>query len=103
MNTYHFRVERKGRFEYIEATCGLGEEVVSEIFQSPTSTLPSYNTLTTTGVIIVRNVDTKKIVTMFIATMPQAMAIYRTATGGRLPDWLYKQVKRNQVLRVNQP
>lgn len=102
--TYHFSIERKGRFDYIKATCGVGEPLVSEIYQSPTSSIPSENTLTDTGVIIVRNVETRKIVTMYIASTGQAVALYRTATNGkRLPDWLFEQVLDNQLLRANQP
>ena len=102
--SYHFRYERRDRYEYIKATCGVGEPVVSEIYKSPTSKIPSYNTLTSTGVIIVRNVETKKIVTMFIATKAQAIAIYHETTNGqRLPDWLWEKVLNNQILMANQP
>lgn len=102
--TYHFSIERKGRFEYIKATCGIGEPIVSQVWQSPTSTIPSDNILTDTGVIIVRNVQTRKIVTMYIASTGQAVALYRAATKGqRLPDWLFEQILDNQILRENQP
>ena len=50
--TYHANVERKARFEYIEATVGFGtKEIASYTFKSPDSRKPSKSVLTETGVI----------------------------------------------------
>ena len=97
--TYHARVEREERINYIIDTVGIGEPVVK--VQRPKD--KRYMTLTNTGVIIITGSD-NVIITMYIGTIDEALMTYRNATKmHNMPDGLYKKVKAVQKYRRKQP
>ena len=90
-STYHYNIERKDRRDYIKKTVGIGKEICSMRYTSPTSKKESLNVLTDTGVIIVYNNEWIP-VTVFIGNIRQTTAIYRKATGEKLvPPSLFKK------------
>ena len=99
--TYHAFNERFERISFILDTIGMGEPVVSIRDPYHEDTI---KVLTNTGIIIVNGETSKKIVTVFIATMDQAMAVYKIATNNkRMPERLYNKIKENQKLINKQP
>ena len=97
--TYHARVEREERINYIIDTIGVGEPVAK--FQREND--KRYMTLTNTGVIIITGSD-NIIITMFIGSIDEAIKTYRSATNRRdMPDGLYRKIKSVQKYRRNQP
>lgn len=51
--------------------------------------------LTDTGIMIIRDTDTKRIVTGYMATVQQAIRMYREAGYERMPNGMYKRIVRN--------
>lgn len=97
--TYHASVERIDRINLIidlfKGDWGTPVCAVQSI-SNPTSEC----VLTTNGIIVVRGITTKKLLTMWVASIDQAVAIYKEATHQRyLPNGLYAQVLANQKLR----
>lgn len=88
----HVTVERSVRISIIEKTVGFGKPFVE------TANLRQENTtitLTTTGVIVVMAED-GMIITTWIASVAQAISVYRQATGNRnLPQNLWAIVNYN--------
>lgn len=99
--TYHAQVEREARIDYIIDVLGdFGQPIAKR-------NNPANNTitiLTNLGVIIIKSNTTQKLVTMFLASIAQATAIYRDCYGGdTCPHSLMVQVKRNQKFLAGQP
>lgn len=88
----HFINDRKGRINLIEKTIGWGEPIVEvEDHKGRDAT----TILTTSGVLVVRDLD-NMIITAWIASERQAMAVYRKATGKReMPKDLFWTVQYN--------
>lgn len=83
----HLTKDRIDRAVYIATTIGVGKEVL----RSYSANRHSYSCLTDTGVMIIR--DPKDIIiTMYIASMAQAVAM----TKGNLPKTLKKIIKENE-------
>lgn len=87
MGYFHYEVERKERRLFIEKHLGYGEPIASVLFQSETSDRKRFNVLTDTGVVFIYNKDWH-VVTVFIASYPQAMKIYCKAHGENPPEWM---------------
>lgn len=87
--SYHCRVERKDRVQHIIDTIGLGQ-VVKEQF-----TRERYICITDTGVTIIKSADKTKVITMYVTTYRELVAVY----GGqkKIPPYLKKKVDRNQT------
>ena len=100
--TYHARIERSARIEYII-------DVFKGEFGEPAAMVVNENdrsrqVLTTKGVWIVYNLDTGKLVTMWIATVEQGTKLYKRATNGKmLPKSLMKQLHANKKVCKGQP
>ena len=103
--TYHANVERKARFEYIEATVGFGtKEIASYTFKSPDSRKPSKSVLTETGVIKVYSCETGNLVTAYIATIGQGVYIYKKCFNcDKCPREFMQILYDNQYYMENQP
>ena len=88
----HFMIDRKFRIDLIERTIGWGTEVVvapDKMGQDATATL------TSTGVMIIRNFD-GLIITAWIASVPEAVSVWIRAKGNNhLPKWLWNVVNYN--------
>lgn len=99
--TYHARVERKTRLEYIIDTVSIGNPI-ARVIDDHDDTL--WKTLTDTGVIIISNRYTNKLVTAYIATIDQATYLYKADKKTKfLPDGLYHRICKNQKFIRNQP
>lgn len=88
----HVELDRQDRFNLINNTVGFGLPVVeARDKQDETCTA----TLTSTGVIVIINAH-GVIVTVWIASVRQAIAVYATATGTtRLPKNLWNIINYN--------
>lgn len=89
----HLITERWDRVEYIIDHIGIGE-VIAEREWRDTKGTPCIRQLTTTGVIIVRDVSKTKVVTMWTANILQVKAMYF----GKIPNWMYKIVVKNEKI-----
>lgn len=98
--TRHAQVERRERISYIDRTVGIGSYIVAEIHESLEHG-PHIKQLTNTGVIIVRGRN-NLIVTMMIATMPQAWRICKMANVW-MPYSIMHQIEDNQYYVGYQP
>jgi hypothetical protein len=92
--TEHFKNERLDRYVYIVTTVGIGEPVTTKkIFDDEGRW--AYHTITTTGVIIIRN-PCDELVTMFIANKAQAKRLF---DNDKMPMVLEGVVNRNASKR----
>lgn len=90
----HVKNERIDRFMNIQQFFGIGEEYLS-VYKDGKTTV-----LTNTGIILIMSADKKILVTCYVATMNQAMALYRIKRGNKkMPQWLYcKIIKNNKTV-----
>lgn len=51
--------------------------------------------LTDTGIMVIRDTDTGRIVTGYMATVQQAARMYREAGYKKMPNGMYKKISRN--------
>lgn len=98
--TYHARVERFTRIEYIiEVFKGEFGKPIAEIVEGDTK-----RTLTTNGIIVISGVTTGKLVTMWIATVAQATSLYRTCHNcDKCPKEVMDRVCKNCEYARRQP
>jgi len=95
--TRHAKEDRRDRRE-IARQIGIGK-AVAEVRREREGSNTQYaiQMLTDTGLIVIIG-DDGKIVTLYLATISQAIAIYSKAHGVcRLPDQLYRQIKINRT------
>lgn len=92
--TYHAKEERRDRRD-IAKKVGIGKPVVEQHMFSADGR-PKTEILTDTGLVVVLGED-NKIVTLFLASINKACAMYKTTYGGnaRMPEALYEQIKIN--------
>lgn len=93
--TYHAKIERKTRINYIEKTIGIGNPIATTISRYEKDSL---RTLTDTGVIIITNIYTKRIITMFIASINQGVAVYKE---GKQAKQVPKNIMRTLYNNIN--
>lgn len=67
MDTKHYTNDRRTREEVIQKVIGEGKEFQTFVIDRGHKNGPELHTITTTGIIIIRNARTKKIVTKLIA------------------------------------
>ena len=86
--TYHASVQRANRIEHIVNEIGIGQ-VVKEKYQAG-----KYIYVTDTGITIVKDENKLKIITMYVTTQRELVAVF----GGtkRIPNFLRKKVDHNQ-------
>ena len=96
--TYHCEVQRADRVKHIIDTIGLGqvvrEKYIHTAEQIRKGQAGKYLCITDTGIMLVKTEDKLKIITMYVATYRELVAIY----GGqnKIPKYLHKRVDRNQ-------
>lgn len=88
--SYHVLHDRQSRYNVIERTIGFGSPVCT--FKDETD--KTYKTLTSTGVIIIRNFM-NMIITLYIARPMQAKKLYVKATNEKMPKKLDLMVQYN--------
>ncbi len=89
--TKHLTEDRMDRVVFIATTIGFGEIV--EEFYIEDNHGKHYECVTSTGVIIVKGLDRKTVVTMFIGRMAQVKRLYGDK---EIPRNLKAVVKRNE-------
>lgn len=87
--SYHLQYERTERLTKIASTIGFGEVIKESVFRNANILV------TSTGVICVVNKSKKIIITVYTGTINEMKAIYN----GRMPQYLYNQVLRNQKIK----
>lgn len=75
--TIHFDTDRQDRIDKISDLIGFGHVVRSFDYDRGHPNGPEIHTLTSTGIVIVRNARTKKIVTVLIARPGQIARLYK--------------------------
>lgn len=96
--SYHCKVERANRVNQIVEKIGVGQ-IVKEQYRRGTDRVEagaegSWICITDTGITIVKNENKTKIVTMYVTTYRELVAVY----GGtkHIPKYLHKKVDQNQ-------
>lgn len=97
MTSEHYYYDRQERERLIE-TIGIGEIVDTFIIDKGHKNGPERHVLTSTGIIIIYNAYTDKLVTKLIARMGQIKRYYEN---GKAPKELISVAKRNQEMGYN--
>lgn len=92
--TYHCAIERANRIQHIVNQIGLGQVVKEKFVRG------CYSCITDTGITIVKTADKAKIVTMYVTTYRELVAIYEGPK--KIPPFLKKKVDRNQTFFTHQ-
>lgn len=97
--SYHASNQRDNRLSACLTTLGINEYVlqVEDIERGNNTT----KFLTDTGIIIVRNSDNGNIVTGYMATVSQVKKLYQMAGFEKMPNGIYKKVKKNNEKHKN--
>lgn len=92
--TYHAKEERIDRLVKCIELIGVGDVILTaeSIRDYRQGTIRQ---LTSTGLILVVNSTTNALVTGYMGTLKQVNAIYRDNGYQKIPNAMYKQVKRN--------
>jgi len=91
--TYHCEVERAERVEKILTKIGIGQIVREKFYRG------CYTCITDTGVTIVKSADKQTIITMYITTYSELVAVF--AGEKKIPTYLKKKVNHNQSKYTN--
>ena len=86
--TYHCRVERANRVQHIINEIGMGQ-VVKKSY-----TAGKYLCITDTGITIIKDADEAKIITMYVTTYRELVAVFNGEK--KIPPYLKKKVNHNQ-------
>jgi len=87
--SHHCQYERANRVQHIINEIGLGQ-IVKEKF-----THSCYTCITDTGITIIKSADKLTIVTMYVTTYRELVAVYEGTK--KIPSYLKKKVDRNQT------
>lgn len=104
--TYHAKNDRITRFEFILQTVGAGKkEIATEIFISPTSqNRKAKSVLMDNGVIYIFSIENNKLITAYIASISQAVALYKKCHKcNKCPQTLMNVLYKNQQYITKQP
>lgn len=96
--SYHILHEREERMEQILTTVGVGE--VQDIFYYSDEQHGQTDwCITDTGILVVRNHDTLRVITMYALRVSQVSAIYKAHGYNRVPNHLMSAVYNNEKKR----
>lgn len=93
--TIHFTNDRNERINYIINEIGVGTIIDSFIVDKGHKNGEEIHSITTTGIIIIQNLRTKKLVTMLIAR-PQQIRRYYEAEGRKAPLQIVELARKHQ-------
>lgn len=96
MTSRHLTNDRRGRMDLI-AKIGYGKPVASIEVDNGHRNGPEQQTLSTTGIITVRNVRSRKVVTYLIARPGQLKRFFADA----IPEYLVEIAREHQQLGYN--
>ena len=92
--SYHVRVDRANRVQHIIDDIGLGQIIKEKYTRFNLDQAGRWVCLTDTGITIVKTEDKQKIITMYVTTQKELVAVF----GGtkKVPPFLRKKVDYNQ-------
>lgn len=91
--TKHARYERRDRLNYIIDNIGIGEPICTAPSKNPNA----ISVLTNTGIIIIKGKTDNVIITVYIATIAEATAIYyQSGMTTPLPQRVKKRIRINK-------
>lgn len=92
--TYHCEVHRANRVKHIIEEIGIGQVIKEKYVRYNIGEAGRYLCLTDTGITIVKSEDKQTIITMYVTTQRELVAVY----GGtkKVPPFLKKKVDHNQ-------
>ena len=86
--TKHCEVYRKERVQNIIDYIGLGQVIKEKFIHN------CYTCITDTGVTIIKSADKTKVITIYVTTYRELVAVYEGTK--KIPPYLKKKVDRNQ-------
>lgn len=89
--TMHAKVERLDRLVECVTHIGLGDVILT----ARNYDRSSIRQLTSTGIILVTSADGKTLITGYMGNISQVVSMYRDNGINKVPDRIYKMVKRN--------
>ena len=97
--TYHVSVQRAERVKHIVEEIGIGQIVKEKYIGYGIGAPGRYICLTDTGVTIIKDEAKQKIITMYVTTQKELVAVF----GGtkKIPPYLKKKVDHNQSKYTN--
>ena len=95
MMTKHCEYWRRERVEHIKHEIGLGQIVKENFVRWPNKPYGNYICITDTGVTIVKDEDHETIVTIYVTTMKELIAVYNGMK--KIPPYLRKKVQNNEA------
>ena len=98
--TYHVAVQRANRVQHIISEIGTGNIIKEKYSRFDMGRAGRYICLTDTGITIVKSEDKQKIITMYVTTQKELVAVF----GGtkKIPAYLRKKVDYNQSKYIKQ-
>lgn len=92
--TYHCEVHRANRVKHIVEEIGIGQVIKEKYVRYNIGEAGRYLCLTDTGITIIKSEDKKTIITMYVTTQRELVAVF----GGtkKVPPYLKKKVDHNQ-------
>ena len=91
--SHHASNDRIERLTACLATLGMNEYVLSVKDTERNNNTTKF--LTDTGIIIIRNSDNGNVVTGYMASISQAIKMYKVAGFEKMPNGMYRKVVRN--------
>lgn len=98
--THHYINDNKSRVEFIKNHIGIGNKVDTFYWDKGHPNGAEYHTITDTGIIIVRNARTMKVVTILIAR-PQQIKRYYIANNQPIPFNVVQVAYEHQLKGYN--
>lgn len=97
--TYHVAVQRAERVKHIIEDVGLGQIVKEKYTRFSLEQAGRWVCLTDTGITIIKDEPKEKIITMYVTTQRELVAVF--GGSGRVPSFLRKKVDHNQSKYTN--
>ena len=92
--TYHCEVQRAERIKNIVKEIGVGQVIKEKYVRYNIGQAGRYICLTDTGITIIKSEDKQTVITMYVTTQRELVAVYGGAK--KVPAFLKKKVDHNQ-------
>ena len=92
--TYHVAVQRAERVQHIVNDIGIGQIVKEKYTRFSLEQAGRWICLTDTGITIIKDEPKQKIITMYVTTQRELVAVFGGAS--KVPTFLRKKVDHNQ-------
>lgn len=97
-DSLHYRKDRKTREYLVNCVIGDGHVIREMYIDKGHPHGPELHALTDTGVIIISNYDTRKVITKLVARPGQVRRFYR---GETVPNWLLVLARYHEEMEYN--